>query len=83
MMPPSRKKEMMVSLSMIRFFIAAGIFLGAEANIDKSMPRSVNIPVRCVVLTTEPEITETRAFCMPIAKSRLPAKYSVSGSVWL
>jgi hypothetical protein len=43
------------------------------------MPKSANMPVRCVVLTTEPEIMDISAFCIPIEKSRLPAKYSVSG----
>ena len=33
------------------------------------MPRSVNKPVRCVVLTTVLEILVTKEFCNPIAKS--------------
>jgi glycyl-tRNA synthetase (class II) len=36
--------------------------------------RSVNVPVRCVVRTREPEIIEISAFCIPIAKVELTAK---------
>ena len=37
------------------------------------MPRSVNRPVKCVVLTAALEIDVTREFCSPIAKSKLNA----------
>ena len=38
-------------------------------NWDSSIPKSVNSPVKCVVLTTVFEIFVTYEFCKPIAKS--------------
>ena len=60
---PKKKKKMMTRRSNIRcrngFASSAALRCIAA---DKSIPRSVNIPVKCVVRTTEPETMETMAF---------------------
>lgn len=76
MIPPKRKAVMITVLRKIRRFNLIASFNRWLTAVARSVPRSVNIPVRWVVLTTDPEITETRAFCIPIANNKLPAKYS-------
>ena len=51
-----------------------------QNNCESSIPKSVNKPVKCVVLTTALEIFVTKEFCSPMANN---SEHTIRSEYWV